>query len=270
MLPLQESIVYGPVRSRRLGRSLGVNILPRNQKLCTFNCGYCEYGWTRNFPRGSVSGAEIWPEPSVIARSIGKALDLLRTQRQTVDRVTLSGHGEPTLHPRFADVVKAIRQVRDRKAPGTPVAILSNASTVGRASVRAGLEQLDERYMKLDAGDEGLLRRINAATVSFDEIIDGLRQLSSLSVQSMFVHDRMNRIDNSGDLSIAAWIAVLASLGPKAVQVYTIDRAPAWPYLQPVAAARLEEIARRARAAGLEAEAFTSQSPARAANAPRR
>lgn len=254
MLPLQEGLVYGPVRSRRLGLSLGINILPHRMKVCTFNCTYCQYGWTRDPGRPATEAS--WPSPTFIAKAVGLRLQRLLAQREPVDRLTLAGNGEPTLHPDFPAVVTALRETRDAVAPGLPLAILSNASTLDTPGVRDGLDALDERYMKLDAGEPALLRRINAATIPFDRLIAGLKRLPSLVVQSMFVRDRMGRIDNATDLAVASWIAALQAVRPAAVHVYTIDRAPAWPYLQAIPTPRLEEITRQARAAGLDAVAF--------------
>jgi wyosine [tRNA(Phe)-imidazoG37] synthetase (radical SAM superfamily) len=258
MLPLHQGIVYGPVRSRRLGQSLGINILPRHQKICTFNCSYCQYGWTRNYPSGATSSADAWPDPDVVALSVGAALERLKYHGEHVDRLTLAGHGEPTLHPQFPDVVDALLRVRDEVAPGLPLAILSNSSTLASPAVTAALERIDQRYMKLDAGDATLLRRVNAATVPFDQIVEGLRQLPHIVIQTMFVRDRLGRIDNAGDLAVSAWITTVSAIRPDAVHIYTIDRAPAWPYLQPIAATRLHDIARRAQAVGLTADAFAA------------
>jgi wyosine [tRNA(Phe)-imidazoG37] synthetase (radical SAM superfamily) len=258
MLPLHQGITYGPVRSRRLGQSLGINVLPRHQKICTFNCSYCQYGWTRNYPSGATTAADAWPDPSVVARGVATALERLKKHGEHIDRLTLAGHGEPTLHPQFSDVVDALLQVRDQMAPGVPLAILSNSSTLNSPAIAGALARIDERYMKLDAGDVTLLRRVNAATVPFDQIVDGLRRLPRVVIQTMFVRDRLSRIDNTGDLAVSVWIAALGKIRPAGVHIYTIDRAPAWPYLQPVAVARLTEIARRVQAAGLVAEAFAA------------
>jgi len=269
MLPLHESIVYGPVRSRRLGYSLGINILPRNAKVCTFNCSYCQYGWTRNAPRGSLSATGVWPTPTSIARALGSVLQRVRASEERIDRLTLAGHGEPTLHPQFEEVVAGLRAVRDKLAPGTPLAILSNSTTLDKPSVRRALLQIDERYMKLDAGEPTLVRRVNGSTIQLEQLVKGLRELTEVVIQAMFVRDRLSRIDNATDVAIATWISVLRTIHPRSVHIYTIDRAPAWPYLQPVAANRLEEIARRVRAAGIEAEAFLSASAAAVAGAGR-
>lgn len=268
MVPLHQGITYGPIRSRRLGQSLGINVLPRHQKVCTFNCGYCQYGWTRNYPSGATAAADAWPDPSVIARAVATALERLKRHGERIDHLTLAGHGEPTLHPQFSDVVDVLLRVRDKFAPKVPIAILSNSSTLGSAAVAAALARLDERYMKLDAGDATLLRRVNAATVPFEQIVNGLRGLPGVVIQTMFVRDRLSRIDNTSDLAVSAWIATLNTIHPAAVHIYTLDHAPAWPYLLPVPVARLEEITRRAQAAGLAAEAFIAPGGAAAMPGP--
>jgi wyosine [tRNA(Phe)-imidazoG37] synthetase (radical SAM superfamily) len=258
MMPLQEGIVYGPVRSRRLGQSLGINILPGNVKLCTFNCSYCQYGWTRTGAQHPRGVGDVWPSPSSIAKAVGLRLRRALASGEAVHRLTLAGNGEPTLHPEFPEVVSRLRALRDAVQKGLPIAVLSNSSTLDRPEVVRALDRLDERYMKLDAGETALLRRVNAATMSVDQIVEGLRRLKDVVVQSMFVRDRLGRIDNAGDVAVAAWIGALARIQPLRVQVYSIDRAPAWPYLQAVPAHRLEEIARRARAAGIHADVFTT------------
>jgi wyosine [tRNA(Phe)-imidazoG37] synthetase (radical SAM superfamily) len=256
MLPLQEAIVYGPVRSRRLGRSLGLNILPRGQKVCTFNCSYCQYGWTTTIAANGTLPRGPWPSPALVAKAAARCLETLAERHEPVDRLTLAGHGEPTLHPEFPAVVEALRAMRDDVAPGVPLTVLSNASTAGRPAVRQALARLDERYMKLDAGDPGLLRSLNAARLTLEEIVSALASVPDIVVQALFVKDRTGRLDNSTDLAVSAWLGALHDIRPRSVHVYSTDRPTAWPYLQPVPAERLEEIANRVRAAGLEAAAF--------------
>ena len=255
-MALHEGIVYGPVRSRRLGRSLGVNLTPAHLKLCSFNCSYCQYGWSDQSRRASTPALENWPAPQVVAKAIATALRSIAAQNDHIDRLTLAGHGEPTMHPEFREVVKAIRKVRDELAPGVPITILSNASQLHRDDVRAALADLDERYMKLDAGDAATLRSVNGTGLPFEQIVDGLRRVPDITVQAMFVKDRTGRIDNTGDLTIINWVVALERIKPKAVQVYTIDRTPAFPYLQQVPAARLREIAQRVRLAGFRCDVF--------------
>jgi wyosine [tRNA(Phe)-imidazoG37] synthetase (radical SAM superfamily) len=251
--------VYGPVRSRRLGQSLGINILPGNVKRCTFNCSYCQYGWTRAAAAGTPRGiGDIWPSPASIVKAVGLRLRRAQAQREPIHRLTLAGNGEPTLHPQFGDVVAGLKTLRDELAPKIPVAVLSNSSTLDCPEVVRAIGALDERYMKLDAGDSAVLRRVNSAPMSLEQIVEGLGRLRDVVIQAMFVRDRLGRIDNSGDVAVASWIRALSRIGPRRVHVYSIDRAPAWPYLQAVPAARLEEIARRARAAGFEADVFAA------------
>jgi wyosine [tRNA(Phe)-imidazoG37] synthetase (radical SAM superfamily) len=255
-MPLHDGVVYGPIRSRRLGRSLGINLLPAHLKVCTFNCSYCQYGWTSQARRAGTSAVENWPTPAAVVRAVGSAIRSLLAQGDHIDRLTLAGHGEPTMHPQFPEIVKAIRTLRNELVPGVPIAVLSNASRLDVPEVRKALLQVDERYMKLDAGDGAMLRTINASTLPFEQIVQGLIAVPDIVIQSMFVKDRTGRIDNTGDLSVINWINALQRIKPRAVHIYTLDRAPAWPYLQQVPAARLREIVQRAHMAGLTCEVF--------------
>jgi sulfatase maturation enzyme AslB (radical SAM superfamily) len=156
LMPLHEGIVYGPVRSRRLGRSLGINLTPAHLKLCSFNCSYCQYGWSEHSRRAAEPAFEHWPSAATVAKAVAAAVRALLAQGDRIDRLTLAGHGEPTMHPKFKEVVAALRKLRDELVPGVPIAVLSNASTLDRADVREALAEIDERYMKLDAGDLAL------------------------------------------------------------------------------------------------------------------
>jgi len=256
LMALHEGIVYGPVRSRRLGRSLGINLTPAHLKLCTFNCSYCQYGWSAHSRRTATPAFEHWPSPSAVAKAVASAIRALSAQGERLGRLTLAGHGELTLHPKFREVVRALRAVRDDLAPGVPLAVLSNASTLEQAEVREALAALDERYMKLDAGDTATLRTVNGATMTIEQVIAGLKKVPDIVIQSMFVRDRTGRIDNTGDLTVINWVGALDRIRPKAVQVYTIDRIPAFPYLQQVPAARLLEIAQRVRLAGFRCDVY--------------
>ncbi len=113
LMPLHEGIVYGPVRSRRLGRSLGINLTPAHLKLCSFNCSYCQYGWSEHSRRATEPGFEHWPSPPTVAKAVAAALRTLAAQGDRIDRLTLAGHGEPTMHPKFKEVVAALKKVRD-------------------------------------------------------------------------------------------------------------------------------------------------------------
>jgi len=256
LMALHEGVVYGPVRSRRLGRSLGINLTPAHLKLCSFNCGYCQYGYSEPTRLSATPAIENWPAPAAVAKAVAVALKTLASQHDRIDRLTLAGHGEPTMHPRFKEVVTALRKVRDDLAPGVPLTVLSNSSTLHRDDVLAALADLDERYMKLDAGDTATLHNVNGTTMPVAQLVDGLCRVPNIVIQAMFVKDRTGRIDNTGDLTVINWVGALERIKPKAVHIYTIDRAPAFPYLQQVPAPRLREIAQRVRLAGLHCDVF--------------
>lgn len=251
LLPLIGSTVYGPVRSRRLGWSLGVNLLPADTKVCTFNCVYCQYGWTT---AGAVP-REAWPSPSQISSALERALASPDTAGR-IDRITLAGHGEPTMHPDLAAIVAAISEVRRRRAPQAKVSILSNGTRAHLPEVRLALDQLDECYVKLDAGDQDTLRRVNASAFPITTLVATLRSLRVVVLQSMFVEDPKGRAGNTSPACVQSWLDTVLGIRPAGVHLYTLDRAPALTRLQPVARAQLEALAATLRANEIPALVF--------------
>ncbi|HXY19635.1 MAG TPA: radical SAM protein [Gemmatimonadales bacterium] len=231
---LWEGIINGPVRSRRLGVSLGLNLIPLRSKLCTFDCPYCECGL--NTPKAPRSR---WPSPDLVADALRKTLEYLG---EPPDRVTFAGNGEPTMHPRFALVVERVLEVRDRLAPGLMVAVMSNGLSCGKPAVRSALDRVDERLMKLDPGPPAL---VNGVAYDRRRLVEDLRGLVDVTVQALVVQGP--GYDGASEESVGEWLAALARLQPKAVQVYSIARPPADPRVRPVARAQLEAIAARAR-----------------------
>ena len=175
---------------------------------------------------------------------------------EIIDRITVAGHGEPTLHPEFEEVVDRLRAVRDRVAPGIRTAILSNSTTAGWPDVQRALGRLDERYMKLDAGDAITYARINGPGPSIGSIVDGLAELGGVAIQSMFVTDGAGRVDNTTGPAVAEWLQAIERVKPTHVHIYTIDRQPAAEYLQAAPRRRLREIAEQVRVAGFRADVF--------------
>jgi wyosine [tRNA(Phe)-imidazoG37] synthetase (radical SAM superfamily) len=254
-LPLLDDIVYGPVRSRRLGVSLGVNLLPAGRKICNMDCAYCQYGWTRGAVRYRGEG-HGWPPVALVEAAVAARLTIAADENESIDRLTLAGHGEPTLHPEFEEIVVRLGAVRDRIAPRMPIAIFSNSTTVAAPDIRRGLSGLDERYMKLDAGDAITFADLNGGGRHLSDIIDGLRSLPPITIQAMFVSDSERRVENSGEMAVDHWLRALETIQPKCVHVYTIDRAPALTSLRPVTPWRLREIAEHVRAIGIPAHVF--------------
>ena len=260
-LPPLDHIVYGPVRSRRLGVSLGVNLLPPGFKVCNMNCAYCQYGWNRGRPR--VRGQRIaWPAAQAVELAVSARLQRAAESGEILDRITVAGHGEPTLHPEFEEVASRLCTVRDRLAPGLPVAILSNSTTATASDVRGGLARFDERYMKLDAGDSITCARVNGPGVAVRRVIDALALLAPITIQAMFVKDACGEIDNTTSGVVGAWLEAIERIRAARVHIYTIDRQPALASLRPVSVRQLREIAERVRAAGIPADVFARSAAA--------
>lgn len=250
---LARGVIYGPVRSRRLGASLGVNLLPFGVKVCSFNCSYCQCGWTYDTVDHATLAKLRWPAPAEISAELEWARGELRARGEPLDSITLSGNGEPTLHPRFAEAVRAIVAARDRAWPGVRTDILTNGAHLGAPGVVEGLNLLDERMVKIDAGTEAMFLDMNTPVtpVSLQDVTGRVRELRDFIAQSMFTQ---GRIDNTGDDDVGRWADLLGELRPKLVQVYGISRAPADPRLRPVPHERLAWIADQARARGLSVQ----------------
>ena len=227
---LWETIVNGPVRSRRLGLSLGLNLLPARSKLCSFDCPYCECG----FNTAKAADAR-WPSPDEIAHSLRLALE---RSAGAPDWITFSGNGEPTLHPRFPVVVDRVLAVRAEVASGARVGILSNGITAAIPAVRDALLRLDGRMMKLDPGPPG---RANGVAVDAAQLVPFYRMLTPYVVQAMVA--RGTDWDGSSDESLAAWLPVLVAAAPDRVHLYSVARPPADPAIQKVSRERLLEMA---------------------------
>ena len=250
-IPLQDAAVYGPIRSRRFGSSLGINVLPVSQKICSSNCVYCQYGWT--LPSAPAERLKRAPE---LLRDIEQAFRRHVDARTSVDCITLAGNGEPTLHRDLVELVLGIKRLRDRYFPGAPVGILSDATRLVRPRVRRALELLDVRCMKFDAADEATWKRINAplGPTDFDAMVDALKALPDVVLQSMFIQ---GAIDNTDEAHLRVWVEAVGAIKPRAVQVYTIDRPTAADGLRAVPLEQLQAIADRlAAATGIHADVF--------------
>jgi wyosine [tRNA(Phe)-imidazoG37] synthetase (radical SAM superfamily) len=257
-LPPLEGIVYGPVRSRRLGASLGINLLPPGLKVCNMDCAYCQYGWSRGVARYRGQGAG-WPSPDAVITAVAARIEEAAEQNELIDRLTIAGHGEPTLHPDFEAIVTGLRERRDRLAPRMPIAVLSNSTTILWPDVHRALTLVDERHMKLDAGDPVTFARVNGGRTSIRHVIDGLHTLSPITVQAMFVRDRNSAVDNSTPAAVDHWLWALETARAERVHVYTIDRRPALDSLAPVPETRLREIAGHVRRMGIPVEVFAAR-----------
>jgi wyosine [tRNA(Phe)-imidazoG37] synthetase (radical SAM superfamily) len=243
VLPLQTGIIYGIVRSRRLRSSLGINLSPTAQKLCSFNCVYCHYGFT-DILRNSADGyLGLFPSPEAVE-------DALRNRLATMEErplyITFSGNGEPSMHPDFPEIVDRVIKVRNELVPDVKTAILSNGSAAHIPEIQEAILRLDAPIMKLDAGDLFTFRKVNriAKGVDFEIMTAALADMSGITLQTcMFT----GSISNSEPIHIQTWIDRIRAISPREVQIYTIDRPPADGGLQPVARDRLESIVKQAK-----------------------
>lgn len=234
-IPLQPWIIYGPILSRRLGRSLGINLLGALRKVCNFDCVYCQYG-SASVLEG-INAGDVFPTVEEVLKAVEKAIKKPRT----IDYLTFSGNGEPTLHPGFADIVKGVLSLRNKFRPDAKLAILSNSSRVNDPEVIKALQLLDFPMMKLDAGDDQTFFAINrpAKEVHFMEMVDGLKQIPHLMIQSLLIDGEVSNV--SGD-AYEAWAETLAELRPSQTHVYSIDRPTPCKSVQAVNPRKLQEI----------------------------
>jgi wyosine [tRNA(Phe)-imidazoG37] synthetase (radical SAM superfamily) len=250
-IPLQNSVVYGPVKSRRLGSSLGINLLPFSYKLCSSDCVYCQYGrtQTQRLPEKVKNASSLLSE-------IKSSFELISKERVSIDAITLSGNGESTLHPEFSEIVSGLKTLRDGFFPKAKLGILSDSTQAHRVEVAKALGELDVRYMKLDAGDEETWRKINnpLGDANFKRMVDALKNLPDIILQSMFVQ---GVCDNTTTPQIENWIKAVKYIAPKSVHVYSIDRAPAEASLHKVSRKILLNIANElTNKTGIPAEIF--------------
>jgi wyosine [tRNA(Phe)-imidazoG37] synthetase (radical SAM superfamily) len=227
LLEPKNSITYGPVNSRRLGRSLGVNILPKKVKFCTFNCVYCHYGWTNFDVHSNILPYGLsFPSVSEIKEALTQALENLKLQSNLPAFITFSGNGELNLHPDFAEIVAAVIKIRDMIAPKAKTAILSNSSEVCKEEIYSALCMLDYRIMKLDCGNNDVFTCYNKPCdkASLEKIIDGLIELSNkkpVCIQTLFSTGKAGNLSNK---NIQNWIENIHKKKPEMVQIYSLSR----------------------------------------------
>jgi wyosine [tRNA(Phe)-imidazoG37] synthetase (radical SAM superfamily) len=250
VLELQSDVIYGPIHSRRLGRSLGINLLPTKRKLCTFDCIYCQYG---SFdPAAAAEGCGGFPSLKTVVRRIEEALQ----KQPLVDYLTFSGNGEPTLHPEFPDIVSEVRRLRDRTCPSVRLAILSNSSRIHRADIREAIAQLDDPIMKLDAGDPETFGQVNrpAPGVTLEKIHAGLSAMPRLVIQSLIIDGEIQNVRGEAH---EAWLSTLSRLSPEKVQIYSTERPVAAEGIETVSREALERLARNSQErTGIEVRAY--------------
>ena len=215
-----DDIVFGPIFSRRLGSSLGVNILPSEGKLCNFDCVYCECGWNKDWVCDNR-----FPSLADVSAALESRLTELSKEGKPVDSITFSGNGEPTMNPDFAKIIDVTLELRDRFYPEAKVSVLSNATLAWREDVFAALSKVDNPIMKIDAGTDDLAHAVNkpVGTYRLEKVIDSLRKFKgNFVLQTMFV--RSNEFDTTLPAALSKWMDIVRELSPREIMIYTIDR----------------------------------------------
>lgn len=252
-LELKKGVIYGPIKSRRLGSSLGINLLPGGYKLCSFNCVYCHYGWTKVHTKDVSAYHSDLPTVQQVREALEEWLEENRTP---IEYITFSGNGEPCLHPGFDEMVDVVREAKSKWAPHAKVAILSNSTCLDNDKVRSGLSRIEVKIMKLDCGTKEMFGQINrpCTGVEFEMVADSLRELGDFVLQSVLVEGSTS---NTGDEELARWIEKLQWIRPTEVQIYSIDRPSADQGLALVGKVRLNQIAKAAQeACGIPVKVF--------------
>ena len=217
---MREELVFGPIHSRRLGSSLGINILPERGKLCNFDCIYCECGWNRD-GRGDTR----LPVAAELRAALEAKLSSCIAEGVRIDSITFSGDGEPTLNPEFPEMIDVTLELRDRYYPEALVSVLSNASMVHRDAVFEALRKVDNPILKIDAPTTELARIINRPAPGYrvEDVVESLKRFDGdFVLQTMFL--RCEGFDSSSPEVLQGWMDIVRTLRPREVMVYTIDR----------------------------------------------
>lgn len=249
---LFHSTVFGPIHSRRLGVSLGINLMPDDGKVCSFDCLYCEAGFNSQ-GRGTTG----LPTRAEVKADLEAKLLAMKENGEKPDVITFSGNGEPTLHPEFSGVIDDTIELRDRLCPEAKVSVLTNSTRIFNPEVAEALKKVDNNILKLDSAVEQTMRLIDrpaSKDFTVDRVVEGLKQFRGTGViQTMILrgeHDGIP-VDNTTDREIEALIDAYKSIGPKEVMLYSLDRSTPEERLVKVERPELEAIARRIREAGI-------------------
>jgi wyosine [tRNA(Phe)-imidazoG37] synthetase (radical SAM superfamily) len=248
---LFDSIVYGPIRSRRLGVSLGVNLMPTDAKLCSFDCVYCECGWNQPVLHPQL------PTRQQVREALASNLSPLASSPQ-IDVITFSGNGEPTMHPDFLGIIQDTCALRDQYCPNAKVSVLSNSTQLGRVEVVQALKLCDNRILKLDSAIDATMRLIDKPVnphLTVAQVMEWLQQFDGdFTLQTCFLRGDYHGqvIDNTTSEELAAWYQAVEILHPKQVMIYVIDRATPLQTLEKIPAEQMQAIAKPLLDKGIE------------------
>lgn len=234
-----DSTVFGPVHSRRLGRSLGINLLPRHGKLCNFDCIYCECGWN-----GDGRSKEPLPSADEVAAALETRLRELKQSGGTVDSITFSGNGEPTLHPQFAQIVDMTVALAGKYFSDAVVSVLSNGTTLHRDEIVEALKKTSNPILKLDAPFDSLVSIVNRPQGGYhvDEVVENMKKFDGAFIlQTMMLGSPEFDFRTDGN-ALSAWKDIVRKLRPRVVMVYSLDRPAPQQGLEKLSRAQMQEM----------------------------
>ncbi len=254
---LFDQIAFGPIKSRRFGLSLGINLLPLDNKICNFDCIYCECGWT-----DLKNVTNKFNNKTDILDAINVKLKGMKEEGVKPDAITFAGNGEPTMHPDFSEIIDATIQLRNQYFPDVKLVVLSNATLIGNKDVFEALQKTDIKVLKLDAGTNELFRLIDQPRASKDIswYVEKLKDFhGELYIQTIFLtglHNGKN-VDNTSDAEVNAWLGHLKEIKPAHVMLYTIDREPPSGTIKKVSKEMLDTICSKVKDAGISAAVYS-------------
>ena len=253
---LFDDIIFGPVKSRRLGVSLGINLLPTKRKICNFNCIYCECGWTHDIEK-AISHL---PSRDQVYKALELKLLEMTVTRKAPDVITYAGNGEPTLHPDFTGIIDDSISLRNKYFPKSKIAVLSNSTTIKNPLIKAALLKVDMNILKLDSAFESTLKIFNQPRipVKIEELIENLVSFNGkVIIQTLFLRGLYNNIviDNTTQQEIDAWLKAIERIRPSEVMIYTISRdTPEGSQLKKVPVRELRRIAELVESLGIKTQ----------------
>jgi wyosine [tRNA(Phe)-imidazoG37] synthetase (radical SAM superfamily) len=243
---LFDKTIFGPVKSRRLGVSLGINLLPNDSKFCSFNCIYCECGWNPDLKILKP----ILPTREYVYTSLEEKLTQMVAQNEQPDVITFAGNGEPTLHPEFPGIIDDTILLRDRLTPMAKIAVLSNSTMIFKPEIVEALKKVDDNILKLDSGIPETVTILNKPVgyFSFEKMIENLISFNEkLIIQTLFIRGSHGGVsfDNTTEHELDAWIRILKKIKPQKVMIYTIARDTPIETISKIEASELYSIAKR-------------------------
>ncbi len=247
---LFDQVIFGPIHSRRLGLSLGVNLLPIDAKICSFNCLYCECGFNttiKEFP---------FPTREQVSEILAAKLKQMAAAKEIPDVITFSGNGEPTLHPDFEGIIDDTIALRNQLCPSAKVSVLSNSTRVHKPHIFRALHKVDNNILKFDSAIDRTMKLIDQPVgkhINVNWLIEQLEKFEgNLIIQTMFIRGEYNGevFDNTTDEEVTAWIKALEIIQPQQVMIYSLDREAPVSNLQKVSVTELNKIAERVKEAG--------------------